>query len=295
MRHRKEKGKMLRKRSLVTIALAGLGILLLVVSFRTFAAPAPATPDEEDEVLSIAAQDTLSETIHLPLVFYSEYKEITHQDDFEDWDSGWPWGDPDFHYGYKLDSDGSNVYHIRMNDEDDRVFVTGPVKTLRNFEYNIYLRRETDKQPLYWGDEYGILISPTPIDPENPSGTSVYTFQIELWINSGSDTYYSVTKWDDLSLGTRTVLARGPEDEYLTDLPKFWNLLKIVRTGNTLEFYLTRLEGTNLRPWQLVHTRTDNTLPDELYIGFYASHASDDLGTYTIEFQFDNLYLFAYQ
>ena len=288
------------KRSGASLVLDGLGALLLVVLLRTSTSQVLANRvtgiDTSTDGSIVAAQGTQAMTprAYLPLVQKEWFKEYWYEDGFQDTGSGWPWGSNGFDYGYKTNADTTKVYHIEMDDEDDIVFLTGPQYAMGNFVYDVQLRRATQKQPLKWGDEYGILISPTPIDPENPFGASVYTFQIELKIGDDEDSFYSISKWSDLHDPTRDVLKRTAESEFITDLARFWNRLTITRTGSTLYFYLTRVEADHWMPWQHVYTHLDNTLPDTVYIGFYASHSGDDLGEYKIEFQFDNVSLHAY-
>lgn|GEM_PF-5082767 len=238
--------------------------------------------------VTIRSAQEMTATIYLPIVNKNYFDPYTYQDDFSNWGSGWAWGTSPFVYGYKQDGDGSRVYHVRLDDQYETAFITGPshkAYALGNFEYVAWIRR-TEEMPLYWYDEYGILLSPTPIDPANPSGSNAYTFHIKLRIDPSYDSFYAVARWNTLNRDRRTILVENPEAEYITDLPKFWNKLKIVRTGNRLDFYITREYKSD---WKLVLSHTDNTLPPKLHVGFYAMHSKDDLGKYTIEFQFDNL------
>jgi hypothetical protein len=243
---------------------------------------------------AIQATQDLTPTAYLPIAFKGHFEAYTYQEDFEDWESGWTWGDSPFYYGYKQDGDGSRVYYFAVQDEHEMAFVTGPEKSaiaLGNFEYEAWMRIGSSKIPMYWYDEYGILISPTPIDPAAPSGANVYTFQIKLRIADDQDSLYSVAKWNTLSRSDRSVLVEAPESTYITDALKVWNRFKITRSGgDTLDFYLTHEGRTD---WKHVYSITDATLPDQLHIGFYAKHSKDDFGDYEIEFQFDNLWLSA--
>jgi hypothetical protein len=290
---------MAMKRFLIPTVLGRLGVLFLVVWLCTASlgvwADQPEGLATGQRAIAAPQAQTVTPRAYLPIVFRQPFIDYWYEDNFENWDSGWQWGTNGFDYGYKQDSDLSRVYHIRMDDEDDIVFVTGPsqAKATANFDFESLLRRSTDKQPLCWGDQYGILLSPTPINPKSPSGAPVYTFEIELYIGDTYNTYYSVTKWNALP-SNRTVLKRAGENDDLTGLAKFWNRLRIVRTGNTLDFYVSRQEGSGYRPWKHVYTYTDVALPANLYIGYYASHSCDDLGKYVVEFQFDNVKLHVY-
>ena len=246
-------------------------------------------------VPAIQMTQTLTHTAYLPAISRGYFDAYTYQENFENWESGWAWGTSPFDYGYKQDGDGSRVYYIAVQDEHELAFVTGPEKhaiARGNFEYEVWMRIGSGDIPKYWYDEYGILISPTPIDPVERSGANVYTFQIKLRIADDQDSLYSVAKWNTLNRSDRSVLVEVAESNYIADALKVWNRFKITRSNrDTLDFYLT-CEGRN--DWKHVYSITDSTLPDQLYIGFYAKHSKDDFGDYEIEFQFDNLRLSAH-
>ena len=242
------------------------------------------------EVGAIGASGVLTPVAYMPMVSRRYFTEYWYTDDFADVGSGWPWGTSPFDYGYRTDSDDSKVYHIRAEDEGDMAFITGPASAyvVGDFEYEAHMRRTGD-HPKYWGDEFGVLISPQPIDPQNPSGSGAYTFHIELRIDDTEDSYYSIAKWNALDRDQRSVLVRTQEGYYISDAAKVWNVFKITRIGDTLNFYVTRQDGGGWTAWQHVHSLTDSALDDQLYVGFYAYHSKDDFGDYSIEFQFDNL------
>ena len=157
-------------------------------------------------------------------------------------------------------------------------------------EFEAHMRRTGD-HPKYWGDEFGILLSPQPIDPQNPVGSGAYTFHMELRIDNTEDSYYSIAKWNALNRNNRSVLVRTEEGDDISDVARVWNQFKIERVGDTLNFYVTRQDNSSdgWTAWQHVHSLTDSALDDQLYVGFYAYHSKDDFGDYSIEFQFDNL------
>lgn len=275
-----------RRRVSVLSWVGGALCLVLLTSFAAAASPAgpPDTgPGVQPQVMQPRA--------FMPLVNIGWFVPRIYQDGFENVNSGWPWGSGDFDYGYKTDPDGAKVYHVRMDGQEDIVFVTGPAKTMGEYEYRAIMRRATTEQPRQWGDEYGLLLSPTPIDPKNRAGSGVYTFAVELRIGSGIDTYYSVSKWSNLANKSRTILKRAGESTYLTAGAKLWNQLKIERSGDTLSFYVSRQDGGGFLPWIKVFEYTDPSLPDVMYIGFYAKHAEGAFEDYVVEFQFDTLYL----
>jgi hypothetical protein len=236
---------------------------------------------------AIGVSDVLTPSVYIPLARHRYFTAFGFTDDFEDVSSGWPWGSSPFDYGYRTDSDGSKVYHVRLEDEGDLAFVTGPPHVAGNFEYHAQMRRTGD-HPKYWFDEYGLLISPQPIDPKNPSGSG-YTFHIELQLGDSEDSYYAIAKWNALDRGNRSVLVRTEEGHHISDVAKVWNWFKITRVGDTLDFYVRRQDGSAWTPWQHVHSLTDSALSYELYVGFYGYHSKDDMGDYSIEYQFDNL------
>jgi len=244
-------------------------------------------------VVSAQATSELTPVAYLPNMFKTYFKDFWYSDDFQSTGSGWPYGSGDVDYGYKTDSDGSKVYHIRMDDEDDILFVTAPTMAPIKFDSEVLLRRSTTELPKYWYDEYGVVLSPTPIDPDNMTGSQIYTFHIRLRAGDEQPSQYAIAKWNTLSKGDRTYLkAPTEENVYMTDSAKFWNRFRVERRGDTLTFYLRR-EGVG-QSMKQVYSFTDSSLPDVLYIGFYASHSEDDNGSYIIEIQFDNLVLHAY-
>jgi hypothetical protein len=95
-----------------------------------------------------------------------------------------------------------------------------------------------------------------------------------------------VSKWTSAHRDHRTEVGYT-QSVLITDEDRVWNIFQIKRIGDHLYFYLTR-EGIS-NPLSLAHDTVDASLPQMLYLGFYASHASDDKGTYKMEFQFDNL------
>ena len=238
---------------------------------------------------AIGPTDVLTPAAYLPLVYRNFFIPFTYEDSFDNWTSGWRNGTSPFAYGYKHDSDGSYVYHMRMEDEGDLGFVTGPSWVAGNFDYTASIRRSTTEQPKYWYDEFGLLLSPNVVDPAKPVGSGAYTFQIELRIDPVQDSRWVVSRWNSLTRSGRTVLASAPEGYSITDAARVWNELRIVRSGDTMSFYMRRQEGIGWTPWELAHSFTQSGLPYTFQIGFYAYHSLDDLGKYTIEVQFDNV------
>jgi hypothetical protein len=281
-----------------------LVILLVVFASQALASSSePAAPGGADR---LAAADTgadryigfaqvsptLPYTSYFPLVMRSYWTERWEEELFQDYSGGWPWGaPPPFAYGYKEDGDKSKVYHIGMDGDDDLAFVTGPMWVAENFEYDAQFRRAMHELPLQWYDECGILVSPVEIDPYSPSGSNVYSFGIRYRIGSSDNSSYIISKWTDLSSGQRDVLWLEEETHNITDEPKFWNWFTISRIGDTLYFTLKRSEGT--AGWTAgetsTFTPTDATLPDVLYVGFYAYHATGPQGDYRLEFQYDEV------
>ena len=288
------------RRRLVFLAWAGMGTLVMgallgLSASQVVAGQAHASPAGAYAAARLAADVTaltITPQAYLPMVARQYFREYTYQDDFSNWDSGWPWYMNSVDYGYKQDGDGSKVYHIRMYDKNAHLFVSGPGLAVGNFDYQAQVRQATTAQPLWWGDEYGILLSPAPIDPNKPSGGPVYTFQVQLHAGPGLHPLYAIKKWTDLARLQKTLIREETAGDWLTNLPKFWNRLRIVRSGNTLDFSISRQEGTGWTAWQHVYTYTDSDLPAALYVGFCANHAEE--GSYTIEFQLDNLWLHAY-
>ena len=145
--------------------------------------------------------------------------------------------------------------------------------------------------PKYWFDEYGIFISPEPIDPQNPSGSGVYALIMEL--KSGETPSWVVHKWNALNRSSRTVLNRGLESDYFIQLPRIFNRFRITRTGDTITFWISHQSKAST-DWKSVHSFTDSNLPSTFYVGVYAQHSKDDLGNYVIEFQYDYVDLSAW-
>ena len=251
-------------------------------------------------------------TTFFPLIIKRDFDPYTYEDDFQDTGSGWPVGSKitwnsdgtvseQFEYGYRTDSDTSKVYRIFVRDDGDHVFLTGPARTLEDFEFRTHVRRGTAATPPVWGDEYGVLLSPTEIDPQYPVGESIYTFQIRLYVG-GQEPRWVVKKWtledshhrdgdelDSAEYMRYEILAIGPAAKNLTDQNKVWNYLEIRRNGQTLEFWLT--DQAHPADWQHVFSHTDAELPAQLYIGFYAAHTKY---SYDMVFQYDNVYLNAH-
>jgi hypothetical protein len=276
---------------IVLLALAGVSTSLVLAS-QTGSAPATDTwgaaadtaESRDPYAAPLAASAAL--TMRLPLVSRYAFTPFSYSDDFQSTGSGWPYGSGEFDYGYRTDGDSSKVYHFRMDDEDDIAFVTGPGRVAGNFDYTAWVRLATFEQPKKYFDEYGILISPTPIDPENPVVNGAYTFHVKLKKGSGVNSSWAIAKWTGPTKNARTVIREQEETSQLTDDVKVWNTFQIRRSGDQLSFWLTHQYAGAL---QQMWTLTDSTLPYDLHIGFYGAHSEDDLGTYRIEFQFDNV------
>ena len=262
-------------------------------------------------------------TLYMSMAFRNWFQPITYRDNFSNWDSGWPYGgirqesssafvadEPEgtivdigqegfnpfvaleYSLGYVKDPDypAESRYHIWVRDNGDHVFLTGPAQTLQNFDFQAYARLWTTDMPAEWGDEFGILFSPTPINPFAPHGHGVYTFQIRLKRSDSGTPEWLVKKWDinDAFSHPGTELKRGIQTDRIVQTPKFFNLMRIERNGNKLRFEVTR-EGM---AWKEVYNITDNSLPDRLYIGFFAAHTGKY--SYNMEYHFDNVYLYSY-
>ncbi len=264
-----------------------------------------------------SAQTTLavSGKTYMPVVFKNKFYGYEKTDNFTNWSSGWPAGgkrtlNPDgsvaeeYNFGYKVDNTfgslhnwtGSDpvtlggLYHIWVRDNGDHVFLTGPesMAVQQNFTYAASLRRRTTG--VMDGDEYGILISSKPIDAINQQSDLVYTFHVRLFVSS-QKRQAVVKKWKIVSHGIHQVTyERSFEpNNYLAWEQNFWNRFYIIRQGNTLTF-CTQNEGT-WGKWNegCVHALTDDSLPDKLYIGFYAAHYREY--SYDMEYQFDDVYI----
>ena len=281
------------------IVLLGVSVSQVLASSSRPAAPGSADPvaeiDSYSDEYTISAQDTLTPVAYLPVTTNGYWTERWEEEFFQDYSGAWPYSTTSepFAYGYKTDGDGSKVYHIGMDDEGDLAFVTGPMWVAGHFEYGALFRRGMLEQPRFYYDECGILISPAPIaDPYHPSGSNVYSFGIQYKYGSGVNSSYIIARWNALNMNNRAVLWVEEEGYNLTDEAKFWNWFTISRAGDTLSFSLKRWIGPPAN-WTSGETssftHTDATLPDELYVGFYAYHSLDDKGAYRLEFQFDDV------
>ena len=296
------------KRSHVSRTWIVPGILLLVILLVVFASQAlasssePAAPGSADWLAEegtgadryvgfAQVSPTLPYTSYFPLVMRNYWTERWEEELFQDYSGNWPWSavSEPFAYGYKTDGDLSKTYHIGMDDDGDLAFVTGPMWVAENFEYEAWFRRAMLELPLQWGDECGILVSPVEIDPYSPSGANVYSFGIKYKIGGSYNSSYIISKWTNLSSRTRETYME--EESYnLTDAAKVWNKFTISRIGDTLYFTLRREEGSGWTAGETsAHTYTDATLPDVLYVGFYAYHATGPQGDYRLEFQYDEV------
>jgi hypothetical protein len=263
-------------------------------------------------------------SVYLPVVPNNWFQEYTYQHNFNPPASTWTWpagyyfrsvptmseddtlyqhylpqeldGDEygiataiQYSYGYLHDSDGSDVYYISVEDNFDHVFLTGPASEAfamgEHWEYEAWMRRATDKDVNL--REYGILISPTPLDPKHPKGDGIYTFHIRNW----DDGYWLVKKWEVNSTDDH------PGDEIeggtggLSDNYKTWNQFRIERDGDTLRFKIDH--GSSPPNWSTispVYTMTDPNLADTYYVGFFA--ANNEISSWR-EWQFDNVYVHA--
>ncbi len=190
-----------------------------------------------------------------------------------------------FAYGYKQDADTSHVYYISIEDNHDHVFLTGPSDAYAlgdNWQYEAWMRRASD------GDvnvrEYGIMISPSPMDPRYPGGDNVYTFHIRLWTPDPDGTWI-VKKWKVNSSDDHPAYWEQKGNSGLvSEANHVWNVFRIERSGDTLYFRLA--PGGNPTNLQTVHTVTDANLADKYYVGFYAANA--EISAWR-EWQFDNV------
>jgi hypothetical protein len=244
-------------------------------------------------IVSAQVTPTLTPEAYFPITFRNYWFSLWAQELFQDYSGNWPWSSKSepFSYGYLTDGDGQKVYHIGMDDEGDLGFVTGPMWVAENFEYSAWFRRGMLEQPKYYYDECGILVSPAPIDdPYHPVGSNVISFGIQYKYGSGVRSSYIISRWDALNMNNRAVLYIAEEGHELTDEAKFWNWFTISRVGDTLSFHLRRSEGETFTGGMTSpFTHTDATLPDTLYVGFYAYHSKDDQGSYRLEFQYDTV------
>ncbi|HUT20667.1 MAG TPA: hypothetical protein VM366_16035, partial [Anaerolineae bacterium] len=161
-------------------AAAICGVVLLILAMRAGALRANAMGGSalgqtiSDGGMGQVLQNGLEPRAYFPILVRDWFEEFTAIEDFEPPLTGWPEGSvrntvtvhEEFNYGPFVDGDGSTVYQIGIRDNFDHVFVTGPLYVLKNFEYQAWMRRlSADRDQLF---EYGILISPTPIDPAHP-------------------------------------------------------------------------------------------------------------------------------
>ncbi|MBN1582378.1 MAG: PKD domain-containing protein [Anaerolineae bacterium] len=254
------------------------------------------------ETLSVTAKT------YMPVVFQNFFTGLEYFTGFGPGESGWPYGDhitlnPDgsksdeFYFGYKTTSAAPNgsyrsdgkVYYIRAHDDGDHVFVTGPQNkayTSQNFVYQAVGRTVSSQRR---GDEYGILISPVPLDPKHPDsqGLPVYTLQVRL---SGDNKAWVFKKWviENSHDHPADELAKGTTD-WLTINTDWFNGFKIERVGNTIHAYVHG--ASTWGKWKEVASR-DMTkdfakVPDKFYIGLYLAHTQPY--SYDFEAQFDNV------
>jgi hypothetical protein len=273
-------------------------VLLCVSVSQVLASSAkPAAPGDDVVVADVGlesnpirsfAQVTMTSpyTMYFGYVTKNGFTAFTYQDNFQSTSSGWPWKTGSFDAGYRTDGDGSRVWHYRMTTEDDIGFATGPTYVGGNFDYTAYMRRATLEQPLYWYDEYGLLVSPNPVDLNSPSVNGAYTFHIKLKVGSGDNSSWEVAKWTAPNKSNRTILVSQEDGTRITDAAKVWNIFRIERNGTQLRFLLNREGGGAL---QQVFTYDDPSIPYVMYIGFYAAHSKTDFGDYPLEAQFDNV------
>lgn len=266
-----------------------------------------------------SAQGTLgvSGKTFLPVVFRNFFQGYEKTDNFTNWGSGWPAGNkrtlnPDgsvaeeYSYGYKVDNTlgGLNnptgkypvtlggLYHIWVRDDGDHVFLTGPesLAVVQNFTFAASLRRVTP--PVRDGDEYGILISSQPINGLDQWSDLVYTFQVRVFTDPNTRRAV-VKKWQLKGNHSRYVFPGSEQvfqkDGWLTGNQNWWNRFYIIRQGNTLHFCMQSEETWEKWNEACVYNVTDNSLPEKLYIGFYAAHVKDY--AYNMEYQFDDVYI----
>lgn len=244
----------------------------------------------------IQVRTTYDTRTFLPLIFRDWFEEYTYTENFEPpyQSPAWPYGsvrnaasvDEEFAYGYMKDGDGSNVYFISIRDNYDHVFLTGPAYVMGDtWDYRAYMRRaSSDGVDLR---EYGILISPTPINPKNPDADGVYTFHIRM----GYGGLWLVKKWDIYSLGSRKGYEQGwpwkGTTGHLTEAVDKWNTFRIRRRGDTLYFDAMKEGESGL--YEITHIDIPD-LADTYYVGFFASN---NAVTSWREWQFDNVYIHA--
>jgi len=301
----------------VAAAAAVCGVALLVLVMRAGALHAGAmeggggglaTIDTgSGQVLrsSVAATGTVEPRAYFPILAHSWFQEITASEDFEPPVVGWPEGSvrnvvsvrEEFNYGPFVDPDQQTVYQLGIRDNDDHVFLTGPIFVLKDFEYQVKMRRHhSDSEgpcPQDQAFEYGILISPVPIDPAHPKAEDVITFQSQLGYDPLG--WWWVKRWNVSSVGQADSVEKIANDHTsaLTEECNIWNVMRIERSGNTLTFKVTN-EKRGIDKFQTVATYTpgpgDPPLHDQYYVGFFAAHP--DLTTWRY-YQYDNVYAHA--
>lgn len=269
---------------LVVAALAVAGAVMALADATPTQQPAPQTVEAPSE---IRVSQVLTPAAYLPLVTKGYFIAFDYFDGFDNLNSGWPYGTNPFAYGYLTDSDGSKTYFLKVDQEYEMGWVTASTQAPGNFDLEVAGRRVN--LPKYWFDEYGVFISPTPIDPQNPSASGVYTLIVELKV--GEQPSYAVHKWPSLNRNNRTTVVKQVETVYITQVAKAWNYFRVKRRGDTVEFWVAR---QNQSGEKLAASVTDSNLPGILYVGVYAMHSKDDQGDYAIEFQYDYVDLSAW-
>ncbi len=294
-------------------AAAVCGIALLILALRAGALRADAmegggslgraVDDRAGAVLqsSVAATGTVEPRGYFPIMFRDWFEEYTASEYFEPpVPEGWPAGSvrntvnvrEEFNYGPFVDGDGSTVYQVGVRDNYDHVFVTGPLYVLKDFEYQVWMRRKScsSDQAL----EYGVLISPVPIDPAHPNADDVITFQNQLGFTTGG--WWWIKRWEVNSVGDADAVEKigNARTDALTEKCGFWNVIRIERVGNTLTFKVTN-QSRGVDNFVTVHTYTPGPgappLYDMYYVGFFAAHAGFSDWRY---YQYDNVYVHAY-
>lgn len=256
----------------------------------------------DSETLAVTGKD------YIPLIVKNYFTGWEFRDDFGDWNSGWTWGEhvtlnPDgsksdeFYFGYKMDtnrltrSDGS-LYYILAHDDEDHVFLTGPqdkALVYYDFTYEASARTASNNRR---GDEYGILISPVPLDPRAPNsqGLPVYTCQIRLK-NDDTKRHWVFKKWTIANSHDHPAdeLAIGTEVSWLTSNTYWWNRFKIERVGNTIT--CSSYAEESWTKWQPLASRDMSldfaSVPDKFYVGFYLAHSEPY--SYDFEAQFEDV------
>jgi hypothetical protein len=186
--------------------------------------------------------------------------------------------------GYKVDDvDASTVYRIRIVDDGDEVFLTGPVETPKNFVYEIWGRR-LEWYDERWANEYGVLLAKDPINPQDAHTFDAYVFLAQ--INPGNYSKIAIKKWERNNWKNDVENIQNYDASYdskISSSPRVWNIFRIEREGDTLRFKVKR-DGAS--GWTLVREHTDPSLPDHLYVGLFGAH--ERIYSYKIDFQFDN-------